>query len=72
MKAALVVLVIVTGASHRVAFVLLGQPVPAVWLIAAAEILAAVAGTWLAIRAIGPFRSWHWLRSARGAGGESW
>ena len=69
MKAALVVLVLITGASHRVAFVLLGQPVSAAWLIAAAEVLAAAGGILLAVRLIGPFRSWHCLQRARSAGG---
>jgi hypothetical protein len=72
MKTAFVVLVLITGASHKVAFVLLGQPVPLAWLVLAAEGLAAAGGVWLAVRGIGPFRSWHWLRSARGAGGGSW
>jgi len=68
-KAALVVLVLITGASHRIAFVLFGQPVPAPWLIAAAEVVAAIGGVWLAVRVIGPFRSWHCLQRARSAGG---
>jgi len=68
-KAALVVLVLITGASHKVAFVLLGQPVTLAWLIAAAEVLAGAVGVWLAVRVIGRFRSWHCLRAAYGAGG---
>jgi hypothetical protein len=69
MKAALVVLVLITGASHKVAFVLLGLPVPLAWLVLAAEVLAAAGGVWLAIRVIGPFRSSHCLQAARGSGG---
>ena len=66
---ATVVLVLVTGVSHKVAFVLLGQPVPAAWLIAAAEVFAVAGGVWLAVRVIGPFRSWHCLQGARRAWG---
>ena len=69
MKAALVVLVLITGASHKVAFVLLGQPVPLAWLIAAAEVIAAAGGVWLVARRIARFRSWPCLRAARSAGG---
>ncbi len=69
MKTAFVVLVLITGASHKVAFVLLGQPVPLAWLVLAAEVLAAAGGVWLAVRVIGPFRSWHCLQGARSAGG---
>jgi hypothetical protein len=68
-KTALVVLVLITGASHKVAFVLLGQPVTLAWLIAAAEVLAAAGGVWLAARRTGRFRSWHCLRAVRSAGG---
>jgi len=71
-KTVLVLLVLITGASHRIAFVLFGQPVPALWLIAAAEVLAAAGGVWLAVRVIGPFRSWHCLRTARYGGGGAW
>ena len=69
MKAALVVLVLITGASHKVAFVLLGQPVPLAWLVLATEVLAAAGGAWLVARRIGRFRSWHCLRAVRSAGG---
>jgi len=71
-KTAFVLLVLITGASHRIAFVLFGQPVPVPWLIAAAEVLAAAGGVWWAVRAIGPFRSWHCLRAARDSGGGAW
>jgi hypothetical protein len=69
MKTAFVVLVLITGASHKVAFVLLGQPVPLAWLVLAAEVLAAAGSVWLAVRVIGPFRSWYCLQEACRAGG---
>jgi hypothetical protein len=71
-KAALVLLVVVTSASHRIAFVLLGQPVPLAWLVLAAEVLAAAGGVWLAVRVIGPFRSWHCLQRAPRSSGGAW
>ena len=72
MKTAFVILVLITSASHRTAFVLFGQPVSVAWLLAAGEVLAGAGGAWLAVRLIGRFRSWPWLRPAYGTGGESW
>lgn len=69
MKAALVVLVLVTAVPHRTAFVLFGEPVPVAGLVIAAEVLAVVAGGWLAVRAVRRFRSAPWLRAAFPAGG---
>jgi hypothetical protein len=68
-KAVLVVLVLVTAVPHRIAFVVFGEPVPAAWLVIAAEVLAAAAAGWLAVRAVRRFRSAPWLRAAFPAGG---
>lgn len=69
MKAVLVVLVFAAAVPHRIAFVLFGQPVPLAWLVIAAEVLAAVACGWLAVRAVRRFRSAPWMRPAFPSGG---
>ena len=63
MKALLAVLVVALAPVH-VRFAVLGVPVsiPAVWLILAAESLAAAVGLWLAVRVIRRFRSAPWIR----------
>ena len=63
MKALIALLVVALAPAH-VRFAVVGIPVsvPAVWLILAAEILAAAAGLWLAVRVIRRFRSAPWVR----------
>ena len=58
MKALLVALVVTLAPAH-IRFAVLGfrVSVPAVWLILAAEVLAAAVTIWLAIRVIRRFRS---------------
>ena len=63
MKAILAVLVVALAPAH-VRFA--GVSVPAVWLILAAEILAAAVTIWLAVRVIRRFRSAPWMRPAAG------
>ena len=64
MKAALIALVLTLAAPVRVT--LLGSPVqfPAGWLILAAEVIAAAALAWLAVRGLRRFRSAPWPRLA--------
>ena len=59
MKAALIALVVTVAAPAHIRFVLLGQPVSVsvLWLVAAAELLAAAGSAWLAVRLILRFRS---------------
>ena len=67
MKILLAFLAVALAPVH-VRFAVLGLPVsvPAVWLILAAEILAAVVTAWLAVRAIRRFRSAPWMRPIAG------
>ena len=63
MKAFPAALVVAVAPAH-VRFAVLGVPVsvPAAWLVLAAEVLAAVVTTWLAVRVIRRFRSAPWVR----------
>ena len=66
MKAALIALVVTVAAPAHVRFVLLGYPVSvsALWLVAAAELLAAAGTAWLAVRLIRRFQSSPYPRAA--------
>ena len=68
MKAALVALVVTVAAPVHIRFVLFGQPVsvPALWLVAAAELLVAAGTFWLAVRVIRRFPSSPYPRAAWG------
>ena len=67
MKAALIALVVTVVALAHIRFVILGQPVslPAIWLPAVGELLAAAGSTWLAVRALRRFRSSPYRRFVR-------
>ena len=67
MKAALIALVVTAVAPAHIRFVILGQPVslPAIWLLAVDELLAAAGSAWLAVRALRRFRSSPYRRFVR-------
>ena len=64
MKALIAALIIALAPAH-VRFAVAGVHVslPAAWLLLAAEVLAVVVTTWLAVRVIRRFRSAPWPRS---------
>ena len=66
MNAALVALVLTLAAPLRLSVTILGGPVqfPAGWLILGAEVLAAAALAWLAVRVLRRFRSSPFPRRA--------
>ena len=67
MKAILAVLIVALAPAH-IRFAVAGVPVSlsALWLILAAEVLAATVTTWLAVRVIRRFRSRPWMRPVSG------
>lgn len=69
MKAALIALAVTAVAPAHIRFAILGIPVslPAIWLVAAAELLAAAVTIWLVVRAIRRFRSSPQPRAVRPA-----
>ena len=70
MKTVLLVLVLTTAAPSHITFAILGFPVslPVAGLILGAEVFAAGALIWLAVRVLRRFRSSPWPRPAFPAG----